>query len=50
MSHIISNYNFKGEFQEIFNLDSDALEISKNYRNNLIDVLSPVIAGPDKLV
>ena len=39
-------YNFKGEFQEIFNLDSDALDISKNYRNNLIDVLSGL--GLDK--
>ena len=39
-------YNFKGEFQEIFNLDSDALDISENYRNNLIDVLSGL--GLDK--
>ncbi len=27
-------YNFKGEFQEIFYLDSDALDVSENYRNN----------------
>ena len=39
-------YNFKGEFQEMYNLDGDALDISKNYRNNLIDVLSGL--GLDK--
>ena len=39
-------YNFKGEFQEVFSLDSDALNISENYRNNLIDVLSSL--GLDK--
>lgn len=33
-------YNFKGEFKELSNLDSDALNISENYRKNLIDVLS----------
>ena len=33
-------YNFKGEFKELFNLDSNALNISENYRKNLIDVLS----------
>ena len=25
-------YNFKGEFKELSNLDSDALNISENYR------------------
>ena len=33
-------YNFKGEFQEVIYLDSDSLNISENYRKNLIDVLS----------
>ena len=33
-------YNFKGEFQEVIDLDSDSLNISENYRKNLIDVLS----------
>ena len=33
-------YNFKGEFQEVTDLDSDTLNISENYRKNLIDVLS----------
>ena len=33
-------YNFKVEFKELFNLDSNALNISENYRKNLIDVLS----------
>ena len=28
-------YNFKGEFKELSNLDSDALNISENYRKNL---------------
>ena len=39
-------YNFKGEFQEVFDLDSDSLNISENYRKNLIDVLSGL--GLDK--
>ena len=39
-------YNFKGEFQEVFNLGSAALDISKIYRNNLIDVLAGL--GLDK--
>ena len=39
-------YNFKGEFKELFNLDSNALDISENYRKNLIDVLSGL--GLDK--
>ena len=34
------DYNYKGEFTELSNLDSDALNISENYRKNLIDVLS----------
>ena len=33
-------YNFKGEFQEVIDLDSDSLNVSENYRKNLIDVLS----------
>ena len=33
-------YNFKGEFKQVSNLDSDALDTSENYRKNLIDVLS----------
>ena len=33
-------YNFKGEFQEVIDLDSDSLNISENYRKTLIDVLS----------
>ena len=40
-------YNFKGEFQEIFNLDSDALDISENYRNNVIDVITSVGLSKD---
>ena len=35
-------YNFKGEFNEVFNLDTDALGLSENYRNKLIDALSSV--------
>ena len=39
-------YNFKGEFQEVINLDSVSLNISENYRKNLIDTLSGL--GLDK--
>ena len=35
-------YNFKGEFNEVFNLNTDALSLSENYRNKLIDALSSV--------
>ena len=40
-------YNFKGEFKELFNLDFDALNISENYRKNLIDVLSGLGLDPE---
>ena len=40
-------YNFKGEFKQVSNLDSDALDTSENYRKNLIDVLSGLGLDPE---
>ena len=40
-------YNFKGEFQEVIDLDSDSLNISENYRKNLIDVLSGLVLNTE---
>ena len=35
-------YNFKGQFIELKSLNDDDLEISKNYRKNIIDIITSI--------